>query len=31
VIAIEIGATMTIDDVTVDELRGVLARMGLRP
>jgi len=31
VIAIEIGATMTIDDVTEDELRGVLKRSGLRP
>jgi len=31
VIAIEIGATMTIDDVTEDELRGVLKRIGLRP
>jgi 3-dehydroquinate synthase len=31
VIAIEIGATMTIDDVTEDELRGVLKRLGLRP
>jgi len=30
VIAIEIGATMTIDDVTEDELRGVLRRVGLR-
>jgi 3-dehydroquinate synthase len=30
VIAIEIGATMTIDDVTEDELRSVLSRMGLR-
>jgi len=30
VIAIEIGATMTIDDVTEDELRGVLARMGFK-
>jgi 3-dehydroquinate synthase len=30
VIAIEIGATMTIDDVTEDELRAVLARLGLR-
>jgi 3-dehydroquinate synthase len=29
VIAIEIGATMTIDDVTEDELRGVLQRIGL--
>ena len=29
VIAIEIGATMTIDDVTEDELRGVLHRLGL--
>ncbi|HXH25283.1 MAG TPA: hypothetical protein VNI78_08550, partial [Vicinamibacterales bacterium] len=31
VIAIQIGATMTIDDVTEDELRGVLARLGLQP
>src|SRR5215510_298865 len=30
VIAIEIGATMTIDDVTEDELRGVLRKVGLR-
>jgi 3-dehydroquinate synthetase len=30
VIAIEIGATMTIDDVTEDELRAVLARIGLK-
>ncbi|HKE88661.1 MAG TPA: 3-dehydroquinate synthase [Vicinamibacterales bacterium] len=30
VIAIEIGATMTIDDVTEDELGGVLRRVGLR-
>jgi 3-dehydroquinate synthase len=30
VIAIEIGATMTIDDVTEDELRGVLRRLGLK-
>ena len=30
VIAIDIGATMTIDDVTEDELRGVLTRIGLR-
>jgi 3-dehydroquinate synthase len=30
VIAIEIGATMTIDDVTEDELRAVLRRTGLR-
>ena len=30
VIAIEIGATMTIDDVSEDELRGVLRRVGLR-
>jgi 3-dehydroquinate synthase len=30
VIAIEIGAAMTIDDVTEDELRGVLKRLGLR-
>jgi 3-dehydroquinate synthase len=30
VIAIEIGATTTIDDVTEDELRGVLQRLGLK-
>jgi 3-dehydroquinate synthase len=30
VIAIDIGATMTIDDVTEDELRAVLTRMGLK-
>jgi 3-dehydroquinate synthase len=30
VIAIDIGATMTIDDVTEDELKAVLARLGLR-
>jgi 3-dehydroquinate synthase len=30
VIAIEVGATMTIDDVTEDELRAVLVRLGLR-
>ena len=30
VIAIEIGATITIDDVTEDELRGVLVRLGLK-
>jgi 3-dehydroquinate synthase len=30
VIAIDIGATMTIDDVTEDELRGVLMRIGLK-
>jgi 3-dehydroquinate synthase len=30
VIAIEIGATMTIDDVTEDELRAVLTRIGLK-
>ena len=30
VIAIEIGATMTVDDVTEEELRGVLARLGLK-
>ena len=30
VIAIEIGATMTIDDVTEDELAAVLSRLGLR-
>jgi len=29
VIAIEIGATMTVDDVTEDELRAVLVRLGL--
>jgi hypothetical protein len=31
VIAIEIGATMTIDDVTEEELRAVLMRLGLSP
>ena len=30
VIAIEIGATMTVDDVTEDELRGVLQRLGVK-
>jgi 3-dehydroquinate synthase len=30
VIAIEIGATMTVNDVTEDELRAVLARLGLQ-
>jgi 3-dehydroquinate synthase len=30
VIAIEIGATMTVDDVTEAELRGVLTRLGLK-
>ena len=30
VIAIEIGATMTVDDVTQDELRAVLKRLGLK-
>jgi 3-dehydroquinate synthase len=30
VIAIQIGATMTIDDVTEDELKGVLVRLGLK-
>ena len=30
VIAIEIGATMMVDDVTEDELRGVLVRLGLK-
>jgi len=30
VIAIEIGATMTVDDVTEDELRAVLVRLGLK-
>ena len=30
VLAIEIGATMTADDVTEDELRGVLKRLGLK-
>jgi 3-dehydroquinate synthase len=30
VIAIEIGATMTVDDVTEEELRAVLARIGLQ-
>jgi len=31
VIAIQIGATMTIDDVTEDELRAVLMRLGMAP
>jgi len=31
VIAIQIGATMTIDDVTEDELKAVLGRLGLKP
>jgi 3-dehydroquinate synthase len=30
VIAIQVGATMTIDDVTEDELKEVLARLGLK-
>jgi 3-dehydroquinate synthase len=30
VIAIEIGATMTVDDVTEEELRAVLTRLGLK-
>jgi 3-dehydroquinate synthase len=30
VIAIDIGATMTIDDVTEDELKAVLTRMGMK-
>jgi 3-dehydroquinate synthase len=30
VLAIEIGATMTVDDVTEDELRSVLKRLGLK-
>ncbi|MBI3046954.1 MAG: hypothetical protein HYY76_01460 [Acidobacteria bacterium] len=30
VIAIQIGATMTIDDVTEEELKGVLGRLGLK-
>ena len=30
VIAIEIGATMTVDDVTEEELRAVLVRIGLK-
>jgi len=30
VIAIQIGATMTIDDVTEEELRGALERLGLK-
>jgi hypothetical protein len=29
VIAIQIGAAMTIDDVTEDEIRNVLARLSL--
>lgn len=31
VIAIEIGATMTVADVTEDEIRAVLQRLGLKP
>ncbi len=31
VIAIAIGATMTVEDVTEEELRAVLVRVGLRP
>jgi hypothetical protein len=31
VIAIQIGATMTIDDVTEEEIRDVLVRLGLVP
>ena len=31
VIATAIGATLTIDDVTEDELRGVLVRLGIQP
>jgi 3-dehydroquinate synthase len=31
VLAIEIGATMTVDDVTEDELQAVLKRLGLKP
>jgi 3-dehydroquinate synthase len=30
VIAIQVGATLTIDDVTEDELKGVLERLGLK-
>jgi 3-dehydroquinate synthase len=30
VLAIEIGATMTVDDVTEEELRAVLKRLGLK-
>ena len=30
VIAIEIGATITVDDVSEDELRAVLGRLGLK-
>jgi 3-dehydroquinate synthase len=30
VLAIEVGATMTVDDVTEDELRDVLKRLGLK-
>jgi 3-dehydroquinate synthetase len=30
VIAIEVGATMTVDDVTEEELRSVLGRLGLK-
>ena len=31
VLAIEIGATMTVDDVTEEELQAVLKRLGLKP
>jgi 3-dehydroquinate synthetase len=31
VLAIEIGATMTVDDVTEEELAAVLKRLGLKP
>ena len=31
VIAIQVGATMTVDDVTEDELRAVLGRLGVQP
>jgi 3-dehydroquinate synthetase len=31
VLAIELGATMTVDDVTEEELRAVLKRLGLKP
>jgi len=30
VLAIEIGATITVDDVTEDELRAVLKRLGMK-
>jgi hypothetical protein len=30
VLAIEIGATVTVDDVTEDELRAALRRLGMK-